>query len=98
MRAFFWIIVIKEILAKVQADIIGMCIKPDGEYVWILHCKDYFLEFRMLYALTSKRALEIIFYINLCIGHLEVPSILQCNNKKKFRTALLLFLKKYTKI
>ncbi len=68
--------------------------KPDGEHVWIPHLKDYFFKFRMLYALTSKRASEITHYISLFVRHLEIPEILQCDNRREFKGAILLFLKK----
>ena len=72
MRAPLQPIVVREILARVQADLIDMRTKPDGKYVWILHLKDHFSKFSMLDALTSKRASEITFYINLFVRHLGV--------------------------
>ncbi len=89
------LIVVRKILARVKADLIDIRTEPDGEYVWILHLKDHFLKFSMLYALTSKKASEIIFYINFIVWHLSVPSILQCDNGKKFKGPLLLFFKKH---
>ena len=52
-------------LGRVQADLIDMRTKPDGEHVWILHLKDHFSKFSMLYALTSKRASEITYIYQL---------------------------------
>ena len=49
----------------------------------------------MLYALTSKKASEITFYINLFVQHLAIPGILQCDNGREFKGALLVFLKKH---
>lgn len=49
----------------------------------------------MLYALTSKIASEITFCINFFVRHLAVPGILQCDNGRDFKVALLLFLKKH---
>ena len=49
----------------------------------------------MLYALKSKKALEIAYYIGLFVRHLGVPEIFQYDNSQKFKDALLMFLKKY---
>ena len=86
---------VKEIMAQVQADLIDMRTKPDGVYVWILHLKDHFSKFSMLYALKSKRSSEITYYISLFVRHLGIPGILQCDNGREFKGALLLFLKKH---
>ncbi len=88
-------IVVREILARVQADLIDIRTKPDGKYVWILHLKDHFSKFSILYALTSKKASEITFYINLFARHLGIPGILQCDNGREFKGSLLPFLKKH---
>ena len=88
-------IVVTEVLGRVQADLIDMRIKPDGEHVWILHLKDHFSKFSMIYALTNKRASEIIYYISLFTRPLGIPGILQCDNGREFKGALLLFLKKH---
>lgn len=82
-------IVVRKILARVQADLIDMRTKLDGEYVWILHLKDHFSKFSMLDALTGKRASEITFYINFFVRHLGVPGILKCDNGREFKGALL---------
>ena len=88
-------IVVTEVLGRLQADLIDMRTKPDGEYVWILHLKDYFSKFSMLYALKSKKASEIAYYIGLFVRHLGVPEIFQCDNGREFKGALLVFLKKH---
>lgn len=79
----------------VQADLIDMQTNLVGEYVWILHLKNHFSKFRMLYALTSKKTSEITFYINSFVQHLGVPSIPQRDNRKEIKDALLPFLKEY---
>ncbi len=88
-------IVIRKILARVQAYLIDMRTKFNGEYVWILHLKDHFSKFSMLYTLKSKKTSEITFYINLFVQHWGTPVILQCDNRREFKGALLLFLKKH---
>ncbi len=92
-HAFLQSFVVREILARVQADLIDICIKLDGEYVWFLHVKVQFSKFSMLHSLTSKKTSEITFYINLFVWHLDVLDILQYDNGREFKGALLLFFK-----
>ena len=80
---------------RVQADLIDMRTKPDGSFVWILHIKDHFSKHSMLYALTSKKASEIAYYISLYVPHFGDPEIFQYDNGREFRGALLIFLKKH---
>ncbi len=61
----------------------------------ILHLKDHFSKFNMLYILMSKRASEITYYISLFVHHLGILGILQCDNRREFKGPLLLFLKKH---
>lgn len=58
-RAFLQPNVVRDILARLQADLIDMRTNPEGEYVWILHLKDHFSKSSMLYTLTSKMASKI---------------------------------------
>ena len=84
-RALLQPIVVTEVLGRVQADLIEMLTKPDGEHVWIQHLKDHFFKFIILYALASKRASEITYYISLFVRHLGIPGILQCDNRREFK-------------
>ena len=63
--------------------------------MWILHLEDHFSRFSILYALTSKKASRITYYISLFICHLGIRGILQCDNGRELKGALLLFLKKH---
>lgn len=76
-------------------DLINIRTKPDNKYVWILHLKDYFSKFSMLYALESKKALEIAYFIMLFMYHLDILEILQCDNGREFKGALFMLLKKH---
>ncbi len=73
-------IVVLDVHEQVQAELINICTKPNGFYVWILHIKDHFLKHTMLYSLTSKKASEIAYYISLYVRHFGAPRIFQCNN------------------
>lgn len=94
-RAPYQPIIMTEVLDRLQADLINICNKPDGEYVWILYLKDHFSEFSILYTLKSKKTSQIAYYIRLFIRHLGMPKILQCDNSQEFKGALLVFLKKH---
>ncbi len=95
MRSPLQPILVREILAKVQAHLIDIRMKSDSEYIWILHLNGHFSKFSMLYALTSKKASEITLYINLFVWQFGVLVILQCYDGREFKGILLLFLKKY---
>ncbi len=88
-------IVVTEVLGRVEADLIDIRTKSDGEDVWIPDLKDYFFKFSMLYALTSKKASEITYYISFFVYELAIPRILHFDDGMKFEEALLLFLKKH---
>ena len=94
-RALLQPIVVTEVLGKDQADLIGSRTKPNEKHVWILHLKDHLSKFRMVYALTNKRTSEMTYYISLFVRHLKIPDILQCDNGREFKGALLVFLKKH---
>ncbi|SLM33333.1 Ribonuclease H-like domain [Lasallia pustulata] len=67
--------------------------QPDRHNKWILHIKDYFSEFFMLYTLHSKHAIEIADAFSLFIRHFDIPDILQTDNGREFKGVLLIFLK-----
>ena len=60
---------------RVQADIIDMRTKLDCFYFWILCIKDHFSKLTMFYSLTSKKASEITYYINLYVPHFGASAI-----------------------
>ncbi|SLM41265.1 Ribonuclease H-like domain [Lasallia pustulata] len=88
-------IVAEGVLERVQADLIDMRHQPDGHNKWILHIKDHFSKFSMLYALHSKRAIEIADAFSLFVRHFDIPDILQTDNGREFKGALLIFLKQH---
>lgn len=84
-----------EVLERLQAGLINMHTKPYSKYVWILHLKDHFSKFSIFYALESKIALEIAYFIELFVCHLGISEILQYDISQELKGALLVFLKKY---
>ena len=82
-------------LGRLQTDLIDIRIKLNGEYVWILHLKDHFPKFSILYTLKIKKAFEIAYYIGLFVCHLVVLEFLQYDNGRVFKGVLLVFHKKH---
>ncbi len=74
-RSLLQPIVVTKVLGRVQADLIDMRTKPNSEHVWILHLKDHFSKFSILYALMGRSASEITYYISLFVRHFEIPGI-----------------------
>lgn len=84
-----------EVLKTLLADIIYIQTKLNCKYIQILYLKDFFPKFSMLYALKSKKASEIAYYIGFFVRHLGILESLYCDNVWEFKGALLVFLKKY---
>jgi hypothetical protein len=70
--------------------------KPSRNYAWILHIKDNFSKLSMLYALHSKQAEEVAAAVAEFIKHFYPPGLIQCNNGKEFKGALLILLRRYS--
>lgn len=88
-------IVVNNTLERVQIDLMDFRHEPSREYKWILHVKDHFSKLSILYALTTKRASEVAFWINIFIRHYGMFDICQCDNGKEFKGACLILLKRY---
>ena len=43
-------------MTRLQMDLIDMGMRPDGEFKWILHCRDHFMKYSWGFALPSKEA------------------------------------------
>ena len=66
-----------------------------GQYKWILHIKDHFSKYTQLYPLKSKHAELIADAFALFIAAFLPPKIMQADNGKEFKGALLILLRKY---
>ncbi|CAF2081135.1 unnamed protein product [Rotaria magnacalcarata] len=80
-------------MTRLQMDLIDMRTRPDGEFKWILHCRDHFTKYSWAYALPSKEAryvaeslLQLFFQFGSC-------KILQSDNGKKFTAQIIKDLK-----
>ena len=80
---------------RVQIDLIDMRHEPSGQFKWILHIKDHFSKYTQLYPLKSKHAEPIAEAFALFIAAFLPPKIVQADNGKEFKGALLILLRKY---
>ena len=80
---------------RVQIDLIDMRHEPSGQYKWILHIKDHFSKYTQLYPLKSKHAQPIADAFAQFIAAFLPPKIMQADNGKEFKGALLILLRKY---
>jgi hypothetical protein len=80
---------------RVQIDLIDMRHEPSGQYKWILHIKDHFSKYTQLYPLKSKHAEPIAECFALFIAAFLPPKIMQADNGKEFKGALLILLQKF---
>jgi hypothetical protein len=69
--------------------------EPLGQYKWILHIKDYFSKYTQLYLLKSKHAEPIVECFAQFITAFLPPKIMQADNGREFKGALLILLRKY---
>ncbi len=65
------------------------------QYKWILHSKDHFSKYSWLFALKSKESGPIALAFQQWIMAFGPLTILQCDNGKEFKGALLVILKKH---
>jgi hypothetical protein len=80
---------------RVQCDLIDMRHEPSGQFKWILHIKDHFSKYTQLYALKSKHSEPIADAFAQFIAAFLPPKIVQADNGKEFKGALLILLRKY---
>ena len=84
-KALLQPIISNETFERVQIDLIDMRYQPSHEYCWILHIKDHFSKYTQLYALPSKHAEGVAFWVAIFIGSFFPMKILQCDNGKEFK-------------
>lgn len=69
--------------------------EPSDQFKWILHIKDHFTKYTQLYALQSKEAEPIAKAFLQFIGAFLPPKIVQTDNGREFKGALLILLRQY---
>lgn len=77
-------IVSQDVMERVQMDLIDMRSAPDGDFFWILHIKDHFSKYCMLYPLRSQSGKDVVRCFLEWIAFLGPPCILQTDNGGEF--------------
>ena len=77
-------IVSHHVMERVQMDLIDMREQPDGKYRWILHIKDHYSRFCMLYPLRRRSGSAVVRHLLEWIAILGPPQILQTDNGPEF--------------
>lgn len=67
----------------------------DTDMYWICHFKYHFSKFTVLYPMPNKKAFTVVSCLKVFIEHIEVPDIVQYNNRKEFKRATLILLKNF---
>lgn len=78
-------IVMNHYLEKMQIDLVDMQSKPDGEFKWILVCKDHFTKRVSLRPLRSKRGTEVAHGLIDVFAETGAPEHLQHDCGREFR-------------
>jgi len=76
-------------------DLVDMRATPHNGYCWILHIKDHFSKFSFLFPLVDKTATGLAHAVAQWLGMVGIPKIVQCDNDKEFKGALLILLQRY---
>jgi hypothetical protein len=69
--------------------------EPSSQFKWILHIKDHFSKYTQLYPLKSKHAEPVAACFAQFVAAFLPPKIMQSNNRKEFKGALLILLRKF---
>ena len=82
-------------LERIQIDLVDMrSIPSGGKYHWILHIKDHWSKYSVLFALKNKKAESVAKKLEYFIRMFGAPEILQADNGKEFKGACYLLLKR----
>lgn len=82
-------IVSSSVMERVQMDLIDMRAEPDGKYRWILHIKDHYSRFCMLYPLKRRRGRSVVRHFLNWIAFMGPPTILQTDHGREFANHVL---------
>ncbi|CAF4642428.1 unnamed protein product, partial [Rotaria socialis] len=80
-------------MTRLQMDLIDMRTRPDGEFKWILHCRDHFTKFSWAYALPSKEARYVAENLIQLFFQFGPSHILQSDNGNEFTAQVIKNLK-----
>ena len=88
-------IYVERTLERLQIDMVDMSSIPAGPYKWILHVKDHFSKYSMLYALSTKESAKIADCLQEFVRYYGVPDIIQSDNGREFKGAVTLLCKRF---
>ena len=87
-------ILVERTLERLQIDMMDIGSIPAGPYKWILHIKDHFSKYSMLYPLTTKESAKIADCLQEFIRYYGVPEIIQSDNGREFKGAVVMLCKR----
>jgi len=70
-------------------DLIDMCLEKDDIYEWVLQIKDHFSKYGFLRPLTARGARQVARELEYWIQLMGPSRILQCDNGRAFKGAVL---------
>ncbi|CAF1558374.1 unnamed protein product, partial [Didymodactylos carnosus] len=80
-------------LTRLEIDLIDSRTRPDGDYKWILHCRDHFSKFSWAYPLRTKEAAHVAQNLSSLFYQFGPCKILQSDNGKEFTAGVIKDLK-----
>ncbi|CAF4558114.1 unnamed protein product [Rotaria sp. Silwood2] len=80
-------------LTRLQMDLIDLRTRPDGEYQWILHCRDHFSKFSWAFPMKTKEARFVAEHLVSLFYQFGPCKILQSDNGKEFTASVIKDLK-----
>ena len=87
-------IYVERVLERLQIDMIDMSSTPAKHFKWILHIKDHWSKYSQLYALPTKESIGIANCLESFIQHHDIPEIIQADNGREFKGAVLILSKR----
>lgn len=75
-------------MERIQMDLIDMRLCPDRQYRWVLHIKDHFSRFCMLFPVSDRTSMEVANHFMTWIAFMGTPEILQTDNGIEFTGAV----------
>lgn len=88
-------IIVHNVFERVQMDLIDMRLENDHIYEWILHIKDHFSKYSFLRPLTGKGTRQVARELEYWIQLMGPPRIIQCDNGREFKGAVLHILQRH---
>ena len=85
---------VEKTLERLQIDLMDMGSIPAGPFKWILHIKDHFSKYSMLYALITKESSKIADCLQEFVRYYGVPEIIQSDNGREFKGAVAMLCKR----